>query len=76
NRGCVLEAMLRFAPDGLFFAFEPLPELFEYLRSRFGSDPRVRLYNLAAAGSSWRVAHTILPVTVVSMKTGDGILFV
>jgi FkbM family methyltransferase len=44
--------MLRFAPDGLFFAFEPLPELFEYLRSRFGSDPRVRLYNLALSDTN------------------------
>ncbi len=45
--GDVLEPMIRFAPKGRFFAFEPLPKLFDHLRSRFGSDERVKLFNLA-----------------------------
>ena len=30
--GDVLESMLRFAPNGVCFAFEPLPKLFEHLQ--------------------------------------------
>jgi FkbM family methyltransferase len=45
--GDVLEPMLRFAPNGMCFAFEPLPKLFEHLQSRFGTDGRVKLFNLA-----------------------------
>jgi FkbM family methyltransferase len=45
--GDVLEPMLRFAPRGEFFAFEPLPKLFAHLQTRFGRDERVKLFNLA-----------------------------
>ena len=45
--GDVLEPMLRFAPNGMCFAFEPLPKLFEHLQSRFGTDGRIKLFNVA-----------------------------
>jgi FkbM family methyltransferase len=47
HRGDVLEPMLRFAPQGQFYAFEPLPGLFEHLHARFGSDDRIKLFNIA-----------------------------
>jgi methyltransferase, FkbM family len=52
--GDVLAPMLRLAPEGRFFAFEPLPSLFKQLQFRFGKDERIRLYNVAlseAAGA-------------------------
>lgn len=45
--GDVLEPMLRIAPHGHFYAFEPLPHLFEHLQWRFGGDKRVQLFDLA-----------------------------
>jgi FkbM family methyltransferase len=54
--GDVLEPMLRFAPHGRFFAFEPLPELFRHLQSRFGSDTRITLFNLALGDADGRVS--------------------
>jgi FkbM family methyltransferase len=47
HRGDVLEPMIRIAPHGRFYAFEPLPGLFEHLQSRFGSDERIKLFNIA-----------------------------
>ena len=45
--GDILEPMIRFAPKGRFFAFEPLPILFQHLQGRFGEDQRITLYDIA-----------------------------
>ena len=37
HEGLVLRSMLRLSPDGRFYAFEPLPHLFEDLKTRFPS---------------------------------------
>jgi FkbM family methyltransferase len=37
HEGLVLEGMLMLSPKGRFYAFEPLPHLFEKLKSRFPS---------------------------------------
>src|SRR5688500_11923621 len=44
--GDELAKMMRAAPQGTFFAFEPLPSLFDRLQKRF-KKPNVRLSNLA-----------------------------
>ncbi len=46
-RGKILKRMLRYAPEGKHFAFEPLPGPFRRLRKRFGTKPGVSLFNLA-----------------------------
>ena len=48
----MLEEMLRIAPGGVHYAFEPLPALFQVLQSEFGSNPHVSLHNLALSDSS------------------------
>ncbi len=47
HRGSILQFMLDTAPDGEFFAFEPLPHLYEYLVDLFGSNKKISLYNIA-----------------------------
>jgi FkbM family methyltransferase len=54
NVGAILDAMLRVAPRGRHYAFEPLPDLFRELRGRFGNRPNVALYNLALSDHSGR----------------------
>jgi FkbM family methyltransferase len=47
HRGAILNGMLRFAPDGTHFAFEPLPDLFADLTAKYANVPTVRLHELA-----------------------------
>jgi FkbM family methyltransferase len=43
-RGEVLRKIIKFAPQGMHFAFEPVPENYQYLVSKFRS---VKLFNVA-----------------------------
>ncbi|MBX3025558.1 FkbM family methyltransferase [bacterium] len=56
NVGAILSEMLRVAPRGRHYAFEPLPDLFDDLRRRFGGNPQVSLFNLALSDRSGRSA--------------------
>ena len=49
HRGSLLEEMVRLAPKGRHFAFEPLPELAERLTRRF---PRVNVHQVAVSDVS------------------------
>lgn len=44
NRGKILIDMLKFAPNGRHYAFEPIPELYQDLLSKF---PNVKICNIA-----------------------------
>jgi FkbM family methyltransferase len=46
HMGSVLDDMILYAPEGTFFAFEPLPDLFADLQKRY-TQPNVRLSNVA-----------------------------
>lgn len=46
HAGAILREMLQYAPDGILYAFEPIPSFYQYLEATF---PSVRLYNLALA---------------------------
>jgi FkbM family methyltransferase len=47
HKGKFLDAMRRAAPDGRFFAFEPVPYLYDLLKGKYRSDERVRVFNYA-----------------------------
>jgi FkbM family methyltransferase len=47
HKGKFLDPMRRAAPGGRFFAFEPIPYLFDMLKSKYRADERVRLFNCA-----------------------------
>jgi FkbM family methyltransferase len=47
NKGIFLDPMRRAAPNGRFFAFEPVPYLYDLLQSKYRSDPRVRVFHCA-----------------------------
>jgi FkbM family methyltransferase len=47
HKGSILRAMLKFAPGGRFFAFEPIPGLYKTLLNEFEDRESVRLYNIA-----------------------------
>jgi len=49
NKGHILRDILRYAPHGRHFAFEPIPDLAQYLRQRF---PRVILFEIALSDRS------------------------
>lgn len=56
NVGAILSEMLRAAPRGRHYAFEPLPDLFAELRRRFGDAPNVTLFNVALSDHSGQSA--------------------
>jgi len=47
HQGCILRDMLRFAPKGSHFAFEPIPAMYQDLLKTFGSLENLGLYDCA-----------------------------
>ncbi|HAD08781.1 MAG TPA: FkbM family methyltransferase [Porticoccaceae bacterium] len=47
HEGAVLDEMIARQPDGEFYAFEPLPHLFEHLQRKYQGVASVRLHNIA-----------------------------
>jgi FkbM family methyltransferase len=47
HKGRLLDPMRRAAPQGRFFAFEPVPYLFKLLQAKYRGDDRVQIFNLA-----------------------------
>jgi FkbM family methyltransferase len=52
HEGEILDAMRRHAPDGEFYAFEPLPHLFSALQTKYASDGNVHLVQAALSESA------------------------
>jgi FkbM family methyltransferase len=69
NRGGILREMLRFAPKGTHFAFEPIPEVYEGLLESFGSIANLHLYDCALSDT----AETTSFVHVVSNSGYSGL---
>ncbi|WP_310396180.1 FkbM family methyltransferase [Hymenobacter sp.] len=46
HKGEVLELMLRYAPQGQHYGFEPIPALFEHLTTTFADRPNCHFYQL------------------------------
>lgn len=51
HKGKFLDAMRSAAPSGRFFAFEPVPYLYDLLKSKYRADPRVQVFNYALSSS-------------------------
>jgi FkbM family methyltransferase len=47
HQGAILDEMLRLAPEGTHFAFEPLPHLHAALAAKYAGVPNVRLHEVA-----------------------------
>lgn len=47
HQGSILKDMLRFAPKGNHFAFEPLPDMYRDLLKSFAAFPNIRIFDLA-----------------------------
>lgn len=47
HEGAILDAMLRIAPRGIHYAFEPLPHLFAALAGKYSHHANVRLFEVA-----------------------------
>jgi len=45
--GDILEIMLKYAPKGTFYAFEPLQDFYEYLCTTFGNRENITISNIA-----------------------------
>lgn len=51
-QGLYIDQMRRLAPAGRHLAFEPIPALYQNLRSRFDSYPNIAMHNLALSNQS------------------------
>jgi len=52
HQGSILQEMLRFAPKGTHFAFEPLPLLYQGLQEAFGGRANLHLYDYALSDTA------------------------
>jgi FkbM family methyltransferase len=52
HKGLYLDPMRRQATRGLFFAFEPIPYLYDLLSAKYRNDSRVKLFNMALSAAS------------------------
>ncbi|MDD5557865.1 MAG: FkbM family methyltransferase [bacterium] len=52
HTGMFLREIIRIAPEGRHFAFEPLPECYRYLVENFGSFPHLRIYDVALGNTA------------------------
>ena len=51
HKGEVLEVMLRYAPQGQHYGFEPIPALFEDLKKNFAQRPNCHFYQLGLSNA-------------------------
>ncbi|MFZ4522598.1 MAG: FkbM family methyltransferase [Bacteroidales bacterium] len=47
HKGEILDLMIKWAPDGKKFAFEPIPELFQFLTAKYAADSKVTIHPTA-----------------------------
>src|ERR1044072_9878233 len=47
HKGEVLDQILRFAPKGTHFAFEPIPDMYNNLVAKYKSKPNCKIYDIA-----------------------------
>ncbi len=61
HRGTMLDEMLRCAPNGRHFGFEPIPELAAQLEKRYGKRDNVTIHRVALSDSAGRstFAHVV-----------------
>lgn len=52
HKGEVLDSILKYAPNGTHFAFEPIPSMFNDLKSRYKKNSNVNIFNLALSSSN------------------------
>lgn len=52
HHGDILDIMIRYAPSGTFFAFEPLPQLYDMLTAKYSANVRVTVYNIALSNTT------------------------
>lgn len=51
HKGEVLDQILRFAPQGTHFAFEPIPALYDGLVEKYRSKPKCNIYDIALSNN-------------------------
>ncbi len=71
NTGQILKPLQQLAPQGQFFAFEPIPYLFHKLVKRF---PKVTMYDIALCNEEGKTTFTIVPErpTLSGLKPREG----
>ncbi len=51
HKGEVLDYMLRYAPEGMHYAFEPIPDLYTTLKEKYSTSPRCRISDVALSNA-------------------------
>ncbi len=51
HKGEVLDQILRFAPQGTHFAFEPIPVLYKGLVEKYKSNPKCKIFDIALSNN-------------------------
>lgn len=52
HKGEVLDQILKFAPSGTHFAFEPIPDMYQNLVAKYKDKPNCRIFDLALSNAT------------------------
>jgi|SRR5690606_2707807 FkbM family methyltransferase len=69
HKGEIMDLMLEYAPAGVHYGFEPIPDLYEYLDKKYGDVPNCIISDLALSNSAGSTAFNY----VVSNPSYSGI---
>lgn len=47
HKGEVLDTILKYAPDGTHYAFEPIPDMYAGLKAKYGGNKNCRIFDIA-----------------------------
>lgn len=61
----MLDEMIKFSPDGFYYAFEPLPNFFKDLNSRFKENENIKIYDVALSETTGEGFFSMLLETPV-----------
>lgn len=67
-KGEILQVMMQHAPDAFHYAFEPIPEQFEFLKKRFGKQANIFPFALGKEDKVTSFQHVISNPTYSGLK--------
>lgn len=59
HKGEVLDEMIKYAPEGIFYAFEPIPSMFNILQSKYGVNVNLFPFALSDQNGETQFQHVV-----------------
>jgi FkbM family methyltransferase len=59
HKGEVLDEMIKYAPEGIFYAFEPIPAMFDVLQNKYGVNVNLFPFALSDQNGETKFQHVV-----------------